>query len=319
MTLKNFFKYVEIQTKTASVTPLLIGTLFAIYRYNSFLLSNFLLMFASLLCFDMATTAINNYIDYKKSNVIGTEHEAKASNVSVIENGISQKTARIIIGVLLTLAIAFGIKLTMNTNMIVLLVGMVSFIIGILYTFGPIPISRMPLGEIFSGFFMGFIILFLAVYINAFDKNIASIAFSGNILTLNINLLEVLVIFLLSVPSIACIANIMLANNICDIEEDIINNRFTLVYYLGRKNSLFIYKILYYISFIDIIILVAAGVLPYIMLLSLLTFVIVNKRIKLFYESQVKSKTFVLAIKIFLTICGSQILLMGVSILLGMR
>jgi 1,4-dihydroxy-2-naphthoate polyprenyltransferase len=205
----------------------------------------------------------------------------------------------------------------MNTNMIVLFIGMVSFVIGILYTFGPIPISRMPLGEIFSGFFMGFIIIFLAIYINAFDKNIVNIAFAGNVLSLNINLIEVVVIFLLSVPSVACIANIMLANNICDIEEDIINNRFTLVYYLGKRNSLLIYKTLYYISFIDIIILVLAGVLPFAMLLSLLTFAIVNKAIGIFYESQVKSRTFMLAIKNFLTICGSQVLLMGLGILLS--
>ena len=39
------------------------------------------------------------------------------------------------------------------------------------------------------------------------------------------------------------IANIMLANNICDVEEDIINNRFTLPYYLGKKNAFNLFKI----------------------------------------------------------------------------
>ena len=67
MGLRSFLKLVEIQTKAASITPLLLGTIFAFYRYQKFVLSNFLFMLLSLLCFDMATTAINNYLDYKKA------------------------------------------------------------------------------------------------------------------------------------------------------------------------------------------------------------------------------------------------------------
>ena len=67
MNIKSFLKLVEIQTKAASVTPFALGTLIAIYRFGEFNFMNFLLMFISLLCIDMATTAINNYMDYKKA------------------------------------------------------------------------------------------------------------------------------------------------------------------------------------------------------------------------------------------------------------
>ena len=66
MGLKSFLKLVEIKTKAASMTPFLLGTVFVLYRYQKFNWVNFLLMLVSLLCFDMATTAINNYLDYKK-------------------------------------------------------------------------------------------------------------------------------------------------------------------------------------------------------------------------------------------------------------
>ena len=93
-----------------------------------------------------------------------------------------------IIFTLLAIAIFFGILLTLNTNVIVLLIGIISFLAGILYTYGPIPISRMPLGEIFSGVFMGFVILFLSCYIHIFDKNIISFMYYNNMLNISINL-----------------------------------------------------------------------------------------------------------------------------------
>ncbi len=50
--------------------------------------------------------------------------------------------------------------------------------------------------------------------------------------------IEFIVICLVSIPMIVGIANIMLANNICDLEEDIANKRHTLPYYIGKKNAI---------------------------------------------------------------------------------
>ena len=115
---------------------------------------------------------------------------------------------------------------------------------------------------------MGFIILFLSVYIHIFDKNIISFMYYNNMLNININLLEVFYIFLISIPTMSGIANIMLANNICDVEEDIVNNRFTLPYYLGVKNAFKLFKILYYIGYLDIILLVLLKISPVLSLIG---------------------------------------------------
>ena len=74
MKLKSFLKYVEIQTKAASMIPFAAGTVFAYYRFQRFSFTNFILMLVSLLSFDMTTTAINNYIVIKvqkKNQVMG--------------------------------------------------------------------------------------------------------------------------------------------------------------------------------------------------------------------------------------------------------
>ena len=297
MPLGSFFKYVEIQTKLASIIPFIIGTLYSLYRYKSFNLNNFIIMGVSLVAFDMATTAINNYIDYKRA--LRVEGCSYKDENAIIKYGIKESTAKSIIFTLLTIAIVFGILLTLSTNVIVLFIGVVSFLAGILYTYGPVPISRMPLGEVFSGVFMGFVILFLSCYIHIFDNNIISLMYNSNMLNISINLLEVFYIFLISIPTMNGIANIMLANNICDVEDDILNNRFTLPYYLGKKNSLNLFKILYYIGYIDIIILVILKILPVMSLLVILTIIPLSKNIKLFCQKPVKNETFVFAVKNF--------------------
>ena len=231
---------------------------------------------------------------------------------------MKESSALVIIFILLILAVYFGILLTLNTNALVLLIGIISFLAGILYTYGPIPISRTPFGEIFSGIFMGFIILFLAVYIHIFDKNIVSFMYDNNMLTFSINLMEVFYIFLISIPTMCGIANIMLANNICDVEEDIVNNRFTLPHYLGVINALKLFKVLYYIGYIDIIILVILKISPILSLIVLLTVIPLNKNIKLFNQKHIKSETFVYSVKNFAMINVTHILAVSVALILSL-
>nr|WP_264848254.1 1,4-dihydroxy-2-naphthoate polyprenyltransferase [Clostridium sp. E14] len=304
--VNKFFELVEIKTKLASMIPFFLGTFYALYRYKSFSLANFIVMFISLLTFDMATTAINNYIDHTKAK------NNSAENSLTHKYGINQSKVLLIIFILITIAITAGVILTLNTNIIVLLIGIVSFVVGIFYTFGPIPISRMPLGEAFSGFFMGFIILFLSVYVHIYNTNIIIFAYKSNILSISINVIEIIIIFLVSIPAICCIANIMLANNICDVEEDIQNNRFTLPYYIGKPMALKLFKSLYYISYFDILVLVLFKVLPLESLLIFLTFKTVYKNIKLFEKKPVKSENFIVAIKNFVLINASQIIIIGI-------
>lgn len=312
MNITSFLKLVEIQTKVASIMPFILGTLYSIYRYRAFNLENFIFMFVSLLCFDMATTAINNYYDYKKATEVkGNDYREK--NVIGSDN-LSLNTVKATIVILLLLAVSFGIILAFNTDVVVLIIGMVSFLTGILYTFGPIPLSRMPLGELFSGFFMGVIIIFLSIYIHIYDSGIITLGYENNIMSLTLNIKEIIYIFLMALPAFAGISNIMLANNICDLEEDIVNRRFTLPYYIGKENGVKLFRALYYIAYLDIALIVALRIAPVILILSVLSFKKVKENIDAFSKEQIKSKTFIVGVKNFVLMTLCQIILVAVGI-----
>ena len=127
------------------------------------------------------------------------------------------------------------------------------------------------------------------------------------------DLMILLEILWVSLPCIFTIANIMLANNICDLEDDIKNSRFTLPYYIGRKRAVILYNILYGLSFVAILTAVILNILPIVMLLSLLIILPVYKHISLFNKKQIKSETFTLAIKNLVLVNGSIIVMMVVS------
>jgi len=313
MFIRSFFKLVEIQTKVASLIPFLLGTVYTLYHFNNFDFKNFILMLISLLAIDMATTAINNFIDYKRANkTSGYNYE---SHNAIVKDKLKESRVKAIILSLLVIAVLFGIILVLNTNLIVLILGGISFGVGILYSFGPLPISRTPLGEVFSGVFMGFVITFISIYIHLFDQNLVSLFYEGGLLSIKVNLMELIYLWLISIPLVCGIANIMLANNICDINDDLENNRYTLAIYLGKDKALGLFKILYYLVYLDLVILLVLRVIPITSLLTFLTLFPVKRNIDRFVEKQSKKETFILAVKNFVLINSVQVLALGLAVI----
>ena len=280
--VQRFLNYVEIRTKIASLLPFLLGLSYVLYTYKQVDIRNTLLFFISMLCFDMATTALNNYIDVK-------------ANGKILE--FSQKTAKQILYFLLILAILLGLALVFYTGVIVLVLGALCFGVGIFYTFGPVPISRMPLGEIFSGLFMGLFIPFLVVFINAPEDSLIYFTFTNWLLQVSFNIMDLLKLGVVTIPAITGIANIMLANNICDLDEDVSVNRFTLPYYTGVENALSIFAALYYLGFAAIIIMVVFGILPVYGLITIVGLIPIYKNISKFRKQQSKTITFPLSVQ----------------------
>lgn len=314
MSITVFLKLVELPTKVASVIPFLFGTLYALYAFDSFDWKNAVLMFLAMLIFDMTTTAINNYIDFmtaRKKDGYGYEiHNAMGAY------DLSPQLVRILIYIMLAVSTVLGLCLVYRTNLTVLVFGVLCFAIGILYTSGPLPISRTPFGEVFSGFTMGLVLTFITIYIHVFDQDLLNLSFSDWQVNLNFNLKILIGIFLVCVPLINCIANIMIANNLCDMAEDLINKRYTLPIYIGKKSGLVLWEVLYYLSYIAIVIGVLIGYLPWLCLLTLITLIPIRKNIAAFKVHQTKKDTFIFAIKNFLTLNSYYILTLGFAILL---
>ncbi len=146
---------------------------------------------------------------------------------------------------------------------------------------------------------MGFVITFLAAYIQVKDLGFIIFSYQGGMLNINFNLIELLYMGLISVLPISGIANIMLANNTCDIEDDVANRRYTLPVYVGRERALFLFKLIYYAGYLAIVIALLLRIVPVLSVVVLATLIIVNRNIKEFYRLQTKKDTFVLAVKNF--------------------
>lgn len=312
MNIKTFLDLVEFRTKVASIIPFIGGVVYTLYRYQRFEWDVLVIFFLSMLCVDMATTAMNHLSDSRRAiNKSGYNYE---SHNAVNKYNIHINKVKMVIFSLLAISGILGLVLFMKTDILILLIGIFAFAVGILYSNGPVPISSIPLGEVVSGLLMGGLIFFVTVYIQIFDMGLVIYQLNDFQLSLSLNLLELLIIGTASIPMILMISNIMLSNNICDLEDDVINKRFTLPYYTGRKMGLFIYAWSYYGCYLVILLGVLLKWLPATTLLTLLTIVPVSKNIKVFKERQDKATTFSLAILNFFIIGLTYIASMAIAL-----
>ena len=309
--MKDIIELVELRTKIASIIPFVVGLLYSIWTFGNSNAVNMVLFFFGMVCFDMATTVMNNLMDYVKA-----KNETYRQEENIIGTSfLTVKQAAMIFGSLVGVATIIGIILVMRTNIILLFVGMLCFVIGIFYTFGPIPISRMPLGEVLSGVTMGFGIFWIVIFLNSPEASFAWMGLEEGMLVVRLALLDHFKVALLSLPLVCTIANIMLSNNLCDLETDITNHRYTLVYYIGKVTALKLYQGLYLISFIAMLLAVVFKIAPILMIGTLVVGIPVYKNIQVFIQKQEKRSTFALAIKNMLMIHIMQMVLLVISVI----
>lgn len=308
--LPAWIEFVELKTKVASVFPMTIGVLWASYRYGAFDGLNTFLFVGAVLSFDMCTTAINNTMDYYKAHDAVYQKESNVVGKYGLEKG---QMLAVILG-LLGFSILLSLLLVWRTDGILLPMGMICFLIGIFYTFGPLPLSRLPLGELFSGLTMGFGIFFLAVFVQEPSLLVTS-QVTGAVLQLQLQWVTLLEVGLMSLPLVCLIANIMLANNTCDLEEDIRNQRKTLVYYIGKANALFLYQVLAIFPWLLWLAYLTLGFLPLWAGLFFPIFLLSYRSLRRFLNKQVKRETFVESVKSFVLYGAMYVLVLGLALL----
>lgn len=296
MKIKNFLLYIEIQTKITSLLTFTLVMLLLNYHGVDIKVLETAVFFLGMFSFDLTTTAINNYIDSKTNDE---------------EFGFSRKTLKVMLFSLLALSIVLGLWLVYLTDWVVLLLGMFSFAVGILYTYGPIAISRQPYGEIISGVLYGYVIPFIIVYINLQDQFLDVSVGSSIQIVLNTKLFVQFTIFGL-IPTLITAA-IMLGNNVCDLKKDIQVNRYTLPYYIGQNKALSLLIALYAFVFVGIILGVISGLYPIYMLLVLLISPKVIKNAKDLGIEFSKERSFPFVIQNFIMISVSMILFMIIA------
>lgn len=312
--MRAFLKLVEIHTKIASVTPFVWSAVYAAYYFRGFCPELLLIFFVSMISFDMFTTGLNNYLDWKRAEKKhGYNYEM---HNAIVRYGMKEETVILIISVLFASAVIFGLLLYSYTDCMVLLLGIACFLTGILYSAGPVPISRTPLGEIFSGFVMGYLLPFIVIYFTVSDSKPVALAWGSETVSVVLNWKMLIPITMALVPTTLLIAGIMLANNICDIEDDIVNRRYTLPVYIGKRRAMIIFNLLYALCYLDIVLASALGYLPPLSLLVLASVPQVARNLREFGKIQTKKDTFKYSVDNLVIVMASLTLSVLMSLLL---
>lgn len=245
--MQRFKALVQAQTTLLTILPLLLGTIMAAYHYHHVNLGETFLLMLSAICFHLAVNGHNQLSDYRRYQNSTTVQDSTNNIIKRFE--ISIPWAYSVLGILMLIFFISGLYLVYLSGWPLLLLGGSSFLIGYCYSGGPYPLLKTPLGELASGLAMGLNITLLGVYINIYNAPTYDNWFwlTGSIVSL---------------PAVFTIANIMLANNICDKDEDVVIGRKTLAYYLGTKHSLTLLQINYVFSYLGLILSAILGYLP---------------------------------------------------------
>lgn len=241
-------------TLTAAFIPVFVGTMFAYLNDQVFKIDLFIVMLVASLLIQIAVNMFNEYYDYVRG--LDTEKSVGIGG-TIVRDGVAPKTVLRLGFIFFGIAILLGVYICMQTTWWIAVIGLISMIIGYLYTGGPIPIAYTPFGELTSGFLMGTVIMGISYYIQTFTVTIE--------------------IILVSLPVAIFIGAIMMANNIRDLDGDKESGRKTVAILLGRKNAIKFFASMFITAFLITIILIAVGILP---LWSLITLLSVMKAVE---------------------------------------
>lgn len=254
-----YWRMIRTHTLTASFIPVLLGT-FIVLGQVELKWGLFLAMLVASVLIQIATNLFNEYYDYKR----GLDHEGSIGiGGSIVRDGF---TPGQVLGIALGMygvAAVLGLYIAASTSWHLIWIGLLSMVVGFLYTGGPLPIAYTPFGEIVAGLFMGYVIIGISGYIQ--------------IGTVTSELL------LVSFPMALLIGAILLANNIRDLDNDKVNGRKTIACLVGHRRAVLVLAGFFIAALIGITVAVFGfGVTPWV-LLSLLTIPIMVRAVKRFW------------------------------------
>jgi 1,4-dihydroxy-2-naphthoate octaprenyltransferase len=201
-------------TLTASFIPVLMGSALA-WRTTGHLHTVLLVaMLMASVMIQAATNMFNEYFDYVRG--LDTVESVGIAG-AITQDGVPPKAILQSAVSMLVLATLPGVYICAFSSWWLAPIGVLSMLVGYLYTGGPHPIAATPFGEIFAGGFMGSGIVLLSCFIQQKFLNSYDV--------------------LVSIPFAFLIGAILTANNIRDLEGDRNNGRRTLAIMLGHERA----------------------------------------------------------------------------------
>ena len=196
---------------TASITPVLLGTAIA-WKHGYFSPGRFGLVLVGSIAIHLGTNLINDYYDF----VNGIDVAGSTGSSKVIQEGLLTPS-EVWWGGIVNFAIgaSAGMVLVRACGWPIFVIGLISIAAGYFYTASPIALGYTALGEPTVFIFMGPVMVLGAYYAEALH-----FAWQP---------------FIASLPIAFLVAAILHANNIRDIDTDVVKHKMTLANLLGRR------------------------------------------------------------------------------------
>ena len=210
------------QTFAASLCPALFGIFYCLL--NGFYLHPLKAVGLTLACVLMqaSVNTFNDLADFLKGTD-SADDNVEVSDATLVYENLNPKHVFLLASAYLFLGAALGI-VSSSFSLAAILTGVLGGLIILLYSFGPVPLYSLPVGEIVSGFVMGGLIPF------------GITASSDGKLHW--------IVLLYSLPLIISIGLIMMSNNGCDIKKDQKAGRKTLPVLIGRERCVILFRVL---------------------------------------------------------------------------
>lgn len=236
---KSWFLAIRPWSLTASIIPILFGTVLAIPESSTIQISRLLAALLGGMLLQIAANLFNTWGDY----VTGVDTVASAHSCPELVTGtMTPKQIKSAAFTCLAGGGLFGLYLTFECGWVIMVLGVLGILGTYCYTAGPYPFKYEGLGTFFVFFLMGPFMIFPAYYIQA-EK---------------LSLLPVLA----SLPLSCLVMAILHANDLRDLADDYDAGIRTFALLLGLDKGMIVYFTLYGLCFLSLIGLIVISLLP---------------------------------------------------------
>lgn len=225
--LKNWLLAIRLKTLTASIVPVVVGSLYALPDFN---VKIFVLCLLCAISLQISVNFANDYFDFKK----GVDTKERVGPTRVTASGlISLASMKYAIGFFLTLSAILGLTLIAKGGWFFAVLGVLSLCGALMYSGGPFPLASNALGEVTVFIFFGLVAVVGCYYLQTGKVSSDVFMFASYIGLLS--------------------SAIMLVNNTRDIVTDRKVEKNTLAVVLGEEHSKKLYSAFIFSPFLVII------------------------------------------------------------------
>jgi 1,4-dihydroxy-2-naphthoate polyprenyltransferase len=241
-----YFQATRPFSYTASIVPVVAGTLVAAYKHFNPLF--FLLALAGSVLIHAGTNLVNDYYDHVK----GVDTASSLGPAKMIQRGLMSPRQVLVFGIAcFLLGAACGLALVAFVGLPLLWLGLASVSAGFFYTGAPLSLAYIGLGEITVFCFMGPVAVMGAYYVQVKQWSWDP--------------------FVVSLPIAFLVTAILQANNLRDIDDDRQHGKRTLATILGHRHANWEYYLLIAATYAALIAMVVGRVASWPVLIALAT------------------------------------------------